>query len=610
MVCKDVEDAAKVLESGDRRRIYTARTVGPRKKVAFMLSGQGSQYVNMAAGVYRTEQVFRDCLDRCAESLRPRLGLDLRGVLYPAAKEGASEAATLLNQTWLTQPALFAVEYALARLWMSWGIQPQSMIGHSIGEYVAACLAGVFSLEDALNLVAIRGRLMQDLPPGTMLVVPMAESDLRGHLNQEVSIAAINSPSLCVASGPAGAIEALEKELEQKGVRCQQLRTSHAFHSEMMDPAVGPFVDQVARVSRNEPLVPFVSNVTGTWIASSQATDPAYWGKHLRGAVRFAAGVSELARDQGQVLLEIGPGQTLKTLSRQTVPGISEDFVLSSLPHPHDTQPDEAFIQNTLCRLWLAGVPVQWERLHADSKRRRISLPAYPFERQRFYVEPGRRESAAPKLAEKPVKREDIADCFWAYSWKRAVPLSAMKPQLDSAKPETWLIFLDACGVGICLVEQLKKQGLDPVTVQSGTAFARSSGNSYTIVPGSRADYDRLIKDLRASDRHPDRIVHLWSVSPEARIDGATALRDIGTTENLSFYSLVYLAQALANADKEIERKVDLRIVSNGMQTVTGKDGWGPEKAIVLVLQSAPQRTRPGPYAKRRYRTDGKRHEG
>ncbi len=582
MVCKDIEDAAKTLESGDRRRIYTAHTVSPRKKVAFMFSGQGSQYVNMAAGVYRTEQVFRDCLDQCAESLRPRLGLDLRAVVYPAAKEGAIEETTLLNQTWLTQPALFAVEYALAKLWMSWGIEPHNMIGHSIGEYVAACLAGVFSVEDALNLVAIRGRLMQDLPPGAMLIVPMPERDIREHLKGAVSLAAINAPSLCVATGPVNAIDALEKELEQKGAICQRLRTSHAFHSEMMEPALKPFVEQVASVSRNQPRIPFLSNVTGTWISSSQATDPAYWGKHLREAVRFSEGVAELAKDQGQVLLEIGPGHTLKTLARQNFPGISEDYILSSLPHPHETQPDEAFIQNTLCRLWLAGVPVPWARLHADSKRRRISLPAYPFERQRFYVEPQREESAAPRMPADLAKREDVADWFWVYSWKRSVPLSAMQPKFDPTNPATWLVFLDTCGVGISLVEQLKKQGLEPVTVQAGATFVRSSGNAYEIAPGNRPDYDRLIEDMRASGKYPDYIVHLWSVSPNNRIDGPTALRGIGTTEDMSFYSLLYLAQALANADQEIVRKSDLLIVSNGMQTVVGKDGWCPEKAILL----------------------------
>ncbi|MCA1602817.1 MAG: type I polyketide synthase, partial [Acidobacteria bacterium] len=347
VVCRDLEDAVSALETVDPRRVFTAGQVSKDRPVAFMFSGQGAQYVNMALELYQVEASFRDQIDHCSKLLAPHLGLDLRQILFPS-EEKAAEATEQLKQTSITQPALFVIEYALAKLWMEWGVHPQAMIGHSIGEYVAACLAGVFSLEDALALVAARGRMMQQLPGGAMLSVPLAEKDVQSLLGENLSLAAVNGPSLSVVSGPEDAIDALEQRLTEQEVNCRRLHTSHAFHSKVMDSILEPFAEQVRKLDLKSPKIPYISNVTGTWIKATEATDPSYWARHLRQTVRFAEGLHELLKESERVLLEVGPGQTLSTLARQHPEKTTGHAVFSSIRHVHDQYSDVTFLLNTL----------------------------------------------------------------------------------------------------------------------------------------------------------------------------------------------------------------------------------------------------------------------
>ncbi|NER83044.1 MAG: type I polyketide synthase, partial [Leptolyngbya sp. SIO1D8] len=293
VVVQGLDDAVKVLESKDPQRVNARFCEPANRPVVFMFPGQGAQYVNMGQALYQTEPTFWEQVDHCCELLQFHLKIDLRPILYPS-KTQAEAAAQQLKQTSLTQPALFVIEYALARLWMAWGIKPQAMIGHSIGEYVAACLAGVFSLEDALALVAVRGQLMQQLPAGAMLAVPLAKSALEPLLSENLSLAAANAPESCVVSGPIEAVDAFQEYLTQQGLDCRRLHTSHAFHSQMMASILEPFVKQFSRIRLNPPEIPFVSNVTGTWITPAEATDPSYWAMHLRQTVRFSEGMAEL----------------------------------------------------------------------------------------------------------------------------------------------------------------------------------------------------------------------------------------------------------------------------------------------------------------------------
>lgn len=301
-----------------------------------------------------------------------------------------------VTDTIIAQPAIFTIEYALAQLWMTWGIRPRSMLGHSIGEYVAACQAGVFSLADALTLVATRGRLMQQIPAGGMLSVRLPEKELRHRLNAALSLAAVNSPSLCVVAGPLEALRDFEEDLKHENIATRSLATSHAFHSTMMDPIIQPFTDVVAHVRLNPAQIPYLSSVTGTWITEQEATDPRYWARHAREPVKFSAAVSELRKDPDAVLLEVGPGIALSTLARQHAGTSAEQVIMSSLSDHLSDRDDESCLLKTLGSLWLAGVQPDWRAFHGEESRKRISLPTYPFERKRYWLELPAEKEATP----------------------------------------------------------------------------------------------------------------------------------------------------------------------------------------------------------------------
>jgi len=394
VVCRDRAEALAQLGAErvkDHPALVPARYDPP---VVFMFPGQGAQRVNMGRELYETESLYREIVDECALVLRTDLGLDLREVLFPPPDK-LSWAEEQIVQTRITQPALFVTEYALARLWMAWGIRPAAMIGHSVGEYVAACLSGVFSLDDGLRVIAARGRLIQQQPRGAMLAVMAGEEEVRPLLGGGVSIAAVNAPCLCVASGPHDAIALLEKVLADAGKAFRRLQTSHAFHSAMMEPVVAPFTELLQGVRLSRPQLPFVSNPTAAWITDGEATSPSYWAQHLRQAVRFADGVAVILGKADHVLLEVGPGSTLTTLARQHPSKKSTQVVVPSLPSGRDQLSDTAAVLGAMGRLWQAGVEVDWAGLHSKESRRRVPLPGYPFERKRFFVEPGRAEYVA-----------------------------------------------------------------------------------------------------------------------------------------------------------------------------------------------------------------------
>lgn len=412
VACRDAAEGAAALDAGDPKRVFTHRQELREPPVVFMFPGQGAQYPGMGAELYRTEPLFRSEIDRCADLLRPILQADLRGIMFPAS--GAEkEADALLVQTRFTQPALFVIEYALARLWISWGIRPAAMIGHSVGEYVAGCLAGVFSLDDALTLVARRGALVQAQPGGAMLAIRLPEKDVLPLLSKDIAIAAINSPNLCVASGPYDAIASLEKDLESKGVKARHLHTSHAFHSAMMDPVLEPFTALLRGMKLEAPTIPYVSNVSARWITADEARAPEYWAGHVRQTVRFADGIAELMKDSQRVLLEVGPGQTLCTLSRQHPAKQPEQAVLASLPLAGDQE--LRGLTETLGRLWMTGVAVDWQGYYAHERRRRAVLPTYPFERKRYW----------PEAAQGAVKAAQIGTAFAAQQCGEFVPAAA-----------------------------------------------------------------------------------------------------------------------------------------------------------------------------------------
>ncbi len=399
LVFRQTDDLIAGLRKPDPRR--DLRQAPANRTIAFLFPGQGSQYPGMGKELYAGEEVYRKTLDHCAEILEPHLDFDLRpSILSPDKPENAARLA----RTELTQPALFCVEYAMARLWMSWGIKPQAFLGHSLGEWVAACLAGVFSLESALRLVALRGRLMQRMPSGAMLAVPMAAAEIEPLLRDRLSIAAINAPQSTVVSGPAAAVEALSKRLAKRQVEARPLHTSHAFHSRMMEPVVEPFSREIGRCPMSAPKIPFLSNVSGDWITPEQACDPLYWAGQVCSPVRFAEGAEHLLAEPDRLLVEVGPGHTLCDLLRQQ--RVSSRRTFSSLRHPRETLSDWQTIYEALGGLWAAGAQIDWPGVHRGESRNRVALPAYPFERQRYWIEGGNEE---PRWLATPVGSVDLA---------------------------------------------------------------------------------------------------------------------------------------------------------------------------------------------------------
>ena len=413
VIAESVDDAIAALQ--DPKRLLMGEQAIQKRPIAFLFTGLGTHYMDMAKGLYQVEPIFAEEIDRCCKLLEPLLDLDLKTVIFSTKNTDSSEISsaidkpkidlrqmlgrrqapansetTKLNHTQLTQPAIFVIEYALAKLWQSWGIQPSAMIGYSIGEYVAATLAGVFSLEDALTLVAKRAEMIAQLPAGAMLAVPLSEKALKPLLNNNLSLSAVNGAEQCVVAGEPEAIDNLQAQLIAQGLACRRLQSSHAFHSHMMEAIVPVFKILVEGVQRQSPSIPYLSNLTGTWVAPDQVTDADYWVKHLCQPVRFADQVRELWEQQQPILLEIGAGQTLCSLALQCLNKGSnnEKIALASLRHTYEHQSDKAFILNSVAQLWLAGINFDWSAFSAQQPNYRIPLPTYPFQRQRYWVEP------------------------------------------------------------------------------------------------------------------------------------------------------------------------------------------------------------------------------
>ncbi|MBC6431622.1 SDR family NAD(P)-dependent oxidoreductase [Nostoc sp. HG1] len=590
LVCQDIQDAVNTVQNKASQRFFTHYQEPSERPLTFMFPGQGSQYVNMGKELYQTEPIFREHVDICCSILKPFLDLDLRSVIYP--KESEKETAQeKLKQTSLAQPALFVIEYALAQLWMSWGISPSAMIGHSIGEYVAAYLAGVMFLEDALTLVAIRGRLIQQLPSGSMLSIPLSEVEVKPLLNKNLSLAASNTPFSCVVSGTHAAIDALSERLIAKGIECRRLHTSHAFHSQMMEPILQAFIVEVKKVTLNSPQIPFISNLTGTWISAQEATDPNYWASHLRRAVRFADGMSVLLQEPNRILLEVGAGRTLCTFVKQQA-GITQQPILSSLRHPKEEQADAAFLLNTLGRLWFFGVSVDWSSFYASERRYRIPLPTYPFERQRYWIEPQKKSSESLAANQ---KKPNIANWFYLPVWKQAVPLrgcfstrgyaNTNAPQPEKSEKQV-LVLADTCKVSTQIAKRLEIEGNHVITVWQGEQFSKLSEREYTINPSQPDDYDALIEELQFSGQIPDAIAHLWSITPTEQT--TWGIEFFENCQNAGFYSLLFLAQSFSK--QNITQPVDILVVTNDIYDVTGLEKLCPEKATVLgMCKTIPQ---------------------
>jgi len=578
VVCKDIENAIAVLSSTESSKVKNAYTIEGRKFVIFMFPGLGAEYVNMGLGLYQTEPVFRDEMDHCFDILNSIMGEDYRTILYPGENRGGDLETLLdIHQPEVVQPVLFIFEYALARLLIHWGIRPHGMIGYSLGEYTAACLSGVFSLEDALKVIVARGKLIAKLPTGTMLSIPLSKESIEPLLSGELSIAIDNGPT-CIVSGPSEELEVLHNELKKERCLCIPLPNTHAIHSPMMNPILNDFEAYLENVSFNKPKIPYISNVTGDWITVPDATNPRYWVTHLKGMVRFADGVKLLMKEPNPIFIEIGPGRDLNTLlARHKETDEQSVFRAFNLIKPaQDHTPDNYYFFNKVSQLWGAGVNIEWGNFYEHEQRFRIPLPTYPFESRSYWIDIDFLKTGTPMGNNTSLERKkDIQDWLYTQQWLRS---NLIERGYDSQTQIHWLAFIDDSLLCNLLVKHLQDDNHHVVAVKIGESFGELSSSEYTVNPAIPGDYDILFKRLAEAGKIPDNIAHLWCLGGNRKQN--LDLESPDPVVDSGFYSLLHIARAIARAN--ISRKIQLGVITGNMQFVTGEEDLYPEKATIL----------------------------
>ncbi|HXR78295.1 MAG TPA: SDR family oxidoreductase [Bryobacteraceae bacterium] len=572
------ERLADALDAADALPSFAAAAERP---AVFLFPGQGSQYPGMAAGLYKSEPVVRRAIDRCARLLKPTLNADLKKLLFPATRNRKNAAEALKDTKW-AQPALFTVGYALAELWSSWGVKPSAMIGHSVGEYVAATLAGVMSLEDALTVIARRGQLISKMPRGSMLAVMSSPESVERFVTGKISLAAVNASGFVVLSGPDTAMERLEKNLEKEHIPARRLHTSHAFHSSMMNPVLEKFEEALSRIKLSKPVVPFVSTLTGNW-AGEDVTQPDYWSRQLRQTVRFADGMRTLMSSgdlglKNPIWIEAGPGNTLSTFTREIAKGKSS-LCLQSLPGPDARRSDTEEMLNSLGQLWANGVEVDWGVFHSTEQRSRISLPAYPFERQTYWV--GTNASA---------NSGEVRDPFnWFYRaiW-REEPLGASKASTLAGRR---ILVLDReTSPGAAIVESLRQLGCDVITARPGDAYARLNDCEWVLNPDQEHDFHELADSVCDSERRLSGVIDCWSATSLA--SGEAAGTDLDMAAAMGLLAPMRLAHALSA--QQTVRPLPVLLLAAGTTRVLDTDAMDPPRALSAGVARVLPQEHPG----------------
>ena len=570
LVAETHEEAAALLESGDSRRVFTHDHLGADPEVVFMFPGGGAQYANMARDLYETEPVFAEWMDRGLAHLEPQLDYDIRALWLPEPQDRAAADAALKKPS-AQLPLIMIVEYALAQLWLSWGVKPAAMVGHSMGENVAACMAGVMKFEDCIDLVLLRGQLFDEVPAGGMISISATLDQITPHLGADLDIASINGPELIAVSGPDAALAALQDRLTAAGIEHQRIAIDIAAHSRMLDPILARYRTFLAGLDLQTPRMPFVSNRTGELITADMATDPDYWVEQLRHTVNFADCISHLAAGAKRVFLEVGPGKALSALAQMNA-DVAPGQVLSSLRHPDQDMADDAYFIGVIGRLWACGVEADWAQIWGEARRNRVVLPTYKFQRARYFIEPGKavQPSSAPILQ----REDDIT------KWGAVPHWQPRYAEADTAltRPLNWLIFVDAGGLAADAIAGLRTTGHRVVEVTAGDGFAKVSDSHYTLAAEQgRPGYDQLIAALAEAGQMPDRIAHFWLT------DDVTAPRPGSSRfdRNIEkgFWSLTWLAQALAEMDRDAP--LHLNVFTTGAAQVRDEALPYPEKALI-----------------------------
>ncbi len=571
LAVRNREDAIAALSNAASRG-FVHQHVPAQSGTVFLFPGGGVQYVGMAKRLYEEDRQFRSTVDEGLSYLPADVAAQVRETWLV---EGSPVAAEAFLRPSLQLPAILIAEIGLARLWMEWGVKPKALIGHSMGENAAACVAGVMSFQDAVHLVHLRGKLFETIRPSGMLSVPIDRQRLAELLPPSLDVASINAPSLCVVSGLNEDLERFRVILAGQGIDATRVPINIAAHSRLVDPILKPFEALLRSIALRAPTIPILSNRTGLPLSAEEATDPMYWVGHLRSTVHFADGMATLSADSGLIYVEVGPGRVLSSLTKAQG-SVPANQVINSLPHPDENTDDRLHFLSAVGRAWAVGVDVDIDRMWEGRSPRRVRLPTYPFQHRRFFID--RAVAANSQQAAELIlsKEPDIERWGYRPAWKRT--LADYEPG-NEKDCRSWLFFLDEGGIGLRLVEQLRSKGHRVITVSLGDAFVRHDAESYMLCPEfGRAGYDALIAGLTADKSLPTRIVHMWLLTQQETFRPGSNF--FHRNQECGFDSLLHLAQALGDAGGTAA--VHFTLVSNGMQQVADEALPYPEKATIL----------------------------
>ncbi len=558
VVSKNKEDALEKLKS--KLTLHKANT---KKNIVFMFSGQGSQYFNMAKDVYFQESNFKAVMDQGFQILNNLTGEDYKKVIGYENDEKIDSLQT--NQTQYTQPLLFLIEYAFASLLMKWGVTPKYMIGHSLGEYVAACVSGVFTFEDALRILVKRSSLMSKIEEGDMLGIGTTVKKIKPILNNELSVAAINTENSCVVSGNKHAVAKFIDVLSQNEIPFTKLKTSHAFHSKMMDAILDEYKEELRKINFSKPEYPFISNVTGKEILSEEAISPEYWAQHVRGTVHFADGIDYLLRKGDAICIEVGPGKTLSNFCKQSKEYNGNSKIVGLLRHPKENKNDNQILIEAVGHLWSYGVDINWEEYYIHETRNKVSAPTYSFDKHMFDANVNPFEKLANleiNAIEKP-----ISEWFYEPSWKKSrLITNNQTAQTD----KSYLVFLDDAGYGDAIVQELREKTSSVIEVKQGKCFNKKKDTQFELNTNDYANYEKLFLDLKEQEVEITNVVHLFNID------------DTKNKKELGFYSLLHIVKYINSL--ELKTALNLSVITNDIQVVFGNENTNPYKSMVFGL--------------------------
>ncbi|WP_278248406.1 polyketide synthase [Niastella populi] len=574
-VAQTVDQAIECLEKNEGIKSQSGKIQGEgKKKIAFLFPGGGSQYQNMGLGLYEMkESVFRKTMNDCFEIAEKLSDINFKNILYPDNPGKNNEINEIINAL----PLLFMFEYSLAKQIEYYGIEPDVMIGHSMGEYVAACFAGSLTVEGALKMSIKRGELMQELPKGAMMAVEISSDKIGDYLSDRVDLAAVNSPTSCVISGYTDSIVELSERFEQEGISAKILHISHASHSIMMEPMLDEFTEAIRDVDIQPSKIPYISNLTGLHITSKELSDKKYWSRHLRNTVKFSRGIKEVLSHDNTIFIEVGPGNSLGSFARQQFKKGTSAEVHQLIRQPKTAYDDKRFLFDKISDLWRSGLEIRWPQLNNESIKNKISLPTYAFERTRYPM--GDVMKVITKKLEQFNEEKRLEESEWYYepSWRK----SKLPQQGDLWQEGDWcLVFSDEGDIGKKMTYSPEISSDKIITIKGGSCYRKINEFEFELNPYEYEGYEKLFSELHSEEIHPKHIVHLLTLDQHTQTE--TSQENIERNKAFGFYSLLHIAKELNKMDNQLP--INLSVITNNLESVFDGETIHPSKALIAGI--------------------------